>query len=140
MSEPRETKSQNAGLAKNLDLKIDLQGDGTSLPDRPLSPEASYFKRKAEVTQQDHEEFLQYQQEKLRENEARQTPRPVAEAAKPVPPKVNRRNFLTEVASTAAVGEAAALGYTIKNQGVPAHGLKHAGDTYTEAQRHNIER
>src|SRR5207237_6339201 len=49
-------------------------------------------------------------------------------------------DFLTVVAGTAAVGEAAALAYTIKNQDVPAHGLKHAGDTYTEAQRHNIER
>ena len=55
--------------------------------------------------------------------------------------KVNRRNFLTVVAGTAAVGEAAALGYSIvKDQNIPAHGARHAGDTYTEGQRHSIER
>ena len=33
------------------------------------------------------------------------------------------------------------LGYSVvKDQAVPAHGARHAGDTYTEAQRHNIER
>jgi len=32
--------------------------------DAPLRPEQSYLKRQAEVTQQDHEEFSQYLQEK----------------------------------------------------------------------------
>jgi thiocyanate desulfurase len=121
-------------------LKIDLRDEPGNLPDKPRSAEEIYLKRKVEVTQQDYQEFLQYQQEKARQNKAGQAGRPVADMAEPAPPKVNRRNFLTVVAGTAAVGEAAALAYTIKNQDVPAQGLKHAGDTYTEAQRHNIER
>src|SRR5215472_17607917 len=121
-------------------LKIDLRSEPANLPDKPPSTEANYLKRKREVTQQDYEEFLQYQQEKARQNEAGQARRPVADAAEPTPPKVNRRSFLTVVAGSAAVGEAAALAYAVKNQDVPAHGLRHAGDTYTEAQRHNIER
>src|SRR5262249_4934095 len=121
-------------------LKIDLRSEAANLPDKPPSAEANYLKRKLEVTQQDYEEFLQYQQEKARQTEVGQARRPVADAAQPAPPKANRRSFLTVVAGTAAVGEAAALAYTIKNQDVPAHGLKSAGDTYTEAQSHNIER
>jgi thiocyanate desulfurase len=104
------------------------------VPDRPLSAEQAYLQRKAEVMAQDHEEFLRYQQQRAKAAD-RQPAHPT-----PTATKVNRRNFLTVVASTAAVGEAAALGYTIKNQGVPAHGLQHAGDRYTEAQRHDIER
>ena len=121
-------------------LKIDLRDEAGNLPDKSRSPEEIYHKRKLEVTREDYEEFLQYQQEKARQSEAGQARRPVAGAAEPTPPKVNRRNFLTVVAGTAAVGEAAALAYTIKNQDVPAQGLKSAGDNYTEAQRHNIER
>jgi thiocyanate desulfurase len=57
------------------------------------------------------------------------------------PSKLDRRSFLTVVAGTAAVGEAAALGHMIiKDQTIPAHGFRHAGESYTEAQRHNIER
>ena len=118
-------------------FKIDLRDEAGNLPDKPRRPEEIYLKRKLEVTQQDYEEFLQYQQEKAERHKATQ---PVADPTEPTPAKVNRRNFLSVVAGTAAVGEAAALAYTIKNQDVPAQGLKHAGDTYTEAQRHNIER
>ena len=121
-------------------LKIDLRNEPGNLPEKPLSAEDIYLKRKVEVTQQDYQEFLQYQQDKARQDEAGQAGRPAGDAAEPAPPKVNRRSFLTVVAGTAAVGEHAALAYTIKNQDVPAHGLKHAGDTYTEAQRHDIER
>ena len=128
MSEQRKTRVKQAGQDN-----IDLRSEGGSPSERPLSPEQAYLQRKAEVTRQDHEEFLRYQQEKKAAER-------LAAETKPTATRVNRRNFLTVVASTAAVGEAAALGYTIKNQGVPAHGLKHAGDTYTEAQRHNIER
>ena len=91
-------------------LKIDLLGEASNLPDKPSSPEEIYRKRKLEVTREDYEEFLQYQQEKARQNETGQPRRPVADAAEPTPPKVNRRNFLTVVAGTAAVGEAAKRG------------------------------
>ena len=122
-------------------LKIDLRNDRNGVPDTPLSAEKNYRQRKAEVSQQDHNEFLQYQQAKARETAAAQAhPQPTDEVrAKPA--KVDRRNFLTVVAGTAAVGEAAVLGYSIvKDQIIPAHGARHAGDTYTKAQRHNIER
>ena len=118
-------------------FRIDLRDEAGNLPAKPRSAEENYLKRKLEVTRQDYEEFLQYQQEKAQRDEATQ---PVAVPAAPRPAKVNRRNFLTVVAGTAAVGEAAALAYAVKNQAIPAQGLKHAGDTYTEAQSHNIER
>ena len=123
------------------DLKIDLRNEVRSPPDRPISAEENYIRRKSEVTQQDHEEFLRYQQEKARQQTEAQALSQAADADRTKPAKVNRRNFLTVVAGTAAVGEAAALGYSIvKDQAIPAHGARHAGDTYTEAQRHNIER
>src|SRR5215813_8844994 len=121
-------------------FKIDLRNEAGDLPDKPRSVVENFLKRKVEVTQQDYEEFLQYQQEKARQNEAAQARSAVADAAEPAPPKVNRRNFLTVVAGTAAVGEAAALAYTVKNQDTPAHGLKYAGDNYSEVQSHNIDR
>ena len=96
--------------------------------------------RKVEVTQQDYEEFLKYQQEKAQQDAVRQAQLQAADTAEATLPKVNRRNFLTVVAGTAAVGEAAVLGYTIVKDQIPAHGARHAGDTYAEAQRHNIER
>jgi thiocyanate desulfurase len=119
-------------------FKTDLQIHDGSLPDKPRNLEENYLKRKAEVTLQDYEEFLQYQREKSRQNEAPQAPRPL-NAADQTHFNVNRRNFLTVVASTAAVGEAGVLAYTIKNDG-PGQGGTHAGGTYTEVQRHNIDR
>jgi hypothetical protein len=93
------------------------------------------------VTQQDHEESLRYQQEKARQQTSAQARSQRLRRAASRHPKVNRRNFPTVVAGTAAVGEAAALGYSVgKDQNIRAHGARHAGDTYTEAQRHNIER
>ena len=79
MSEQRKTKVKEAGQDK-----IELEGES-----RPLAPEQAYLRRKAEVTRQDHAEFLHYQQEKARAAE-----RPPADP-KPTTAKVNRRNFLT---------------------------------------------
>jgi hypothetical protein len=115
-----------------VDLRNETNG---GLPDRPRSAEENYLERKVAVTQQDYAEFLEYQQEK----EARRAdPRLNTQATRR--PKGDRRNFLTVVAGTAAVGEAATLGYSIVKDQIPVHGAKHGGDTYTEAQRHNIER
>jgi len=123
------------------ELNIDLRNEVSNPPTNPISAEENYLRRKEEVTQQDHEEFLRYQEEKARHNAAAQAERQSTDETGSQPAKVNRRNFLTVVAGTAAVGEAAALGYSIvKDQTIPAHGARHAGDTYTEAQRHNIER
>ena len=59
MSEPRRTKLQE----ETPNLKIEIEGE-PNLQDKPLSPEEAFLRRKAEVTQQDHEEFLKYQEEK----------------------------------------------------------------------------
>src|SRR5580704_17838321 len=152
MSEPRKTIKpilKEATEDQNLPkLQIEIQSDPKNLAKTGLSPEEHYLQRKMEVTQRDHEEFVAYLEEKRSREEQKRAEQsePVQVAPAPAniagaaPSKLNRRSFLTVVAGTAAVGEAAALGYTIKNQDVPAHGLKHAGDTYTEAQRHDIER
>ncbi|MGH7785200.1 MAG: hypothetical protein ACREO5_15350, partial [Candidatus Binatia bacterium] len=125
-------------------FQVDTQNDPKNLNESPLSPTERYLKRKTEVTEQDHQEFLAYLEAKrAREEEKRireSAPKQV-ELADAAPSKLDRRSFLTVVAGTAAVGEAAALGYAIvKDQAIPSHGAKHAGDSYTEAQRHNIER
>src|SRR5215472_8431250 len=84
---------------QRLEPKIDLREEAGNLP---VSAEENYLRRKAEVTQQDYEEFLLYKEAKARQTEAAQAPQPVAdEATKST--KVNRRNFLTVVAGTAAV-------------------------------------
>ena len=151
MSEKRQPTAKKAAEKEELQpkIEIDLRSDENSLPDTALSVEENYRKRKAEVTQQDYEEFLEYLKEKsardeqqnAQQSEGEQTGRPTSETPERASPKVNRRNFLTVVAGTAAVGEAAVLGYSVvKDQTIPAHGAKHAGDTYTEPQRHNIER
>ena len=151
MSEPRKTmKPILKEPGQNLpEFKTGIQNEPKPLITNALRPEEHYLKRQLDVTQQDHEEFLQYLEEKrAREEEKRvetSAPKPLesaqAEKAEMAPSKLNRRSFLTVVAGTAAVGEAAALGHMVINdQAIPSHGLKHAGDTYTEAQRHNIER
>ena len=150
MSEKRQPTARKVAEKEVLQpkIEIDIRSDENSLPDTSRSVEENYRKRKAEVTQQDYDEFLEYLKEKSArdeqqnaESEGEQTGRPTSETPERASPKVNRRNFLTVVAGTAAVGEAAVLGYSVvKDQTIPAHGAKHAGDTYTEPQRHNIER
>ena len=132
MSEPRRTK-----LSEDEEPKVELRGEGGDLPAAAPTPEQAYLERKAAVNRQDHEEFLRYQKEKEAQERQRKEQ---AQAVAVSPRKVGRRNFVTVVAGTAAVGEAAVLGYSVVKDQIPAHGARHAGDTYTEAQRHNIER
>jgi thiocyanate desulfurase len=117
---------------------IDLRSQASNLPDRSESPEEKYLRRKTEVNQQEYEEFSQYQRRKAEQTKDPQPSRSV-DVADRTPLSVDRRNFLTVVATTAAVGEAGVLAYTIKND-MPTHGLQHAGEYYTEVQRHNIPR
>src|SRR5262245_61926526 len=122
MSEPRKTMKPilEEKEEKKEDLPkphIELQNDPKNLPVNPLSPEERYLKRKIEVTERDHEEFLAYLEAKRaseEEKRAQQTNPEQAERAPSGPAqvatsKLNRRSFLTVVAGTAAVGEAAAL-------------------------------
>ena len=107
--------------------------------DAPLRPEQSFLKRKAEVTQQDHEQFSEYLQEKsARDRAAGGASSRCTPAA---PSKINRRSMLKWAAGTAVAGETVALGYTmVTGQDMPAHGVMHSGATSAEAQRHHIER
>jgi hypothetical protein len=109
-------------------FEIKAQNDSQHLSPSPLSPAERYLKRKIEVTEQDHQEFLAYLEAKrAREAENQKdestSEQPASVSVKFAPSKLDRRSFLTVVAGTAAVGEAAALGYTIvKDQAIPAHG------------------
>ena len=98
-----------------------------------------YLKRRGEVVEKDHAEFQVYLNEKA-VRDARTAP-----ADQGSPPltraDISRRNMLKVVAGTAAVGEAALLGYSwVKGGSVSEQGLKHAGDRYTAPQTHDIAR
>jgi thiocyanate desulfurase len=150
MSEPQKATKPILTEKETLPkLKTVTENSPKTLIVNLINPEEHYRKRQLEVTHQDHEEFVKYLEEKrTREEEKRAQavlPEPHASIqtgnAEKAPSKLDRRSFLTVVASTAAVGDAATLGYTIvKDQAIPAHGFRHAGESYTEAQRHNIER
>src|SRR6266851_2384565 len=139
MSDERRTKLREGLHVPKI--KMDVRSDAENVSDRPLSPEQSFLKRKAEVTQQDHEEFSEYLQEKSSRDRRADEDRRHADAPQAAPSRVNRRSLLKWAAGTAAAGEAVALGYTmVTGQDVPAHGLMHSGATSAEAQRHHIER
>src|ERR1700680_4541671 len=66
MSDGRKAKPKEAGEAVHLpNMELDVSSEAKSAPNTPLSPEQGYLKRKAEVTQQDHEEFSEYLQKKI---------------------------------------------------------------------------
>lgn len=77
MSEPRKTikpilneKEEKEDLPK---LQIDLRNDSKSLIANPLSPEERYLRRKLEVTERDHDEFLAYLEAKRAREEENRT-------------------------------------------------------------------
>ena len=138
MSDARKPKMREAAEDAPLP-KLDVESQPKGAPDRPLSPEQSYLQRKAEVAQQDHEVFSEYLQEKIAREQQQKVQ--FAEPPPKAPTKVNRRSLLTWAAGTAVVGEAVTLGYPmVTGQSIPAQGLQHGGGTYTEAQRHPIDR
>src|SRR5262249_39405154 len=120
-------------------------------PEPPLPAEQLYLKRKAEVAQQDNEDFSDYLREKATRNQQQApqaAPAPqtaaapqAAPAPQTAPRKLNRRSLLTWAAGTAVVGEAVTLGYPmLTGQSILDHGARHAGATYTEPQRQPIDR
>jgi len=138
MSDARKPKMREAAEDAPLP-KLDVESQPKRAPDMPLSPELSYLQRKAEVAQQDHEVFSEYLQEKIAREQQQKVQ--LAEPPPKAPTKVNRRSLLTWAAGTAVVGEAVTLGYPmVTGQSIPAQGLQHGGGTYTEAQRHPIDR
>ena len=138
MSDARKPKMKEAAEDAPLP-KLDVENQPKRAPDTPLSPEQSYLQRKAEVARQDHEVFSEYLQEKIARDQQQKVR--LAEPPPKVPPKVNRRSLLTWAAGTAVVGEAVTLGYPmVTGQSIPAQELQRGGGTYTEAQRHPIDR
>jgi hypothetical protein len=104
----------------------------------------SYLKRKAAVSEADRQAFQDYLNKKEQakaqaasaatdEEQPRDEPKPQS--------KLNRRNLLKVVAGTAIGAEAVATGYSwVAGGSVSDQGAQHAGNRYTEAQRHNIDR
>ena len=122
MSDARKPKMKEA--AEDAPLPKPGLEDRPRPADRPLSPEQSYLQRKAEVTQQDHEVFSEYLQEKIAREQQQKVQ--LAEPPPKAPTKVNRRSLLTWAAGTAVVGEAVTLGYPmVTGQSIPAQGLQH---------------
>src|SRR5712691_4123742 len=101
MSDERRTKLREAIHVPKI--KMDVRSDAKDAPDRPLSPEQSFLRRKAEVTQQDHEQFSEYLQEKTARDQQQAT-RP-ADAPPVGPSRINRRSMLKWAAGTAVAGE-----------------------------------
>src|ERR1700756_3630405 len=115
MSEKRKTvtpvwKEPEENLPK---FEINEQNDSKNLSGSPLNPAERYLKRKIEVTEQDHQEFLAYleakraneEEKRIRESESEQPSSAPAALTDVAPSKMDRRSFLTVVAGTAAVGE-----------------------------------
>ena len=71
MSEKRQPTARKVAEKGGLQpkLEIDIRSDENSLPDTSRSVEENYRKRKAEVTQQDYDEFLEYLKEKSARDE-----------------------------------------------------------------------
>ena len=137
MSDERRTKLREAIHVPKI--KMEVRSDAESVSEGPLRPEQGFLKRQAEVTQQDHEQFSEYLQEKSA-RDRQEAARP-ADAPPVAPSNINRRSMLKWAAGTAVAGETVALGYTmVTGQDVPAHGVMHSGATSAEAQRHHIER
>jgi hypothetical protein len=142
MSDGRKPKFKEP--IQDLDLpqvKVELESEAKA----PLTVEQIYLKRQAEVAQQDNEAFSDYLRKKAARDEQETAQAAAAPQAASVseraPKKLNRRSLLTWAAGTAVVGEAVTLGYPmLTGQNIPDHGARHAGATYTEPQRHPIDR
>src|SRR3954451_2796919 len=104
MSDARKPKMTEA--AEDVPLPKPGLEDRPPPAERALSPEQSYLRRKAEVTQQDHEVFSEYLQEKIAREQWQkvQLAEPPPKAPTKAPTKVNRRSLLTWAAGTAVVG------------------------------------
>src|SRR5262245_41449321 len=103
MAEGRKTKLKDQ-MEGRPEMKVELASEAPSAPEPQPTPEQLYLKRKAEVLQQDNDDFSRY----LRERKARdeQEAAQPADAAQKTSAKLNRRSILTWAAGTAVVGEA----------------------------------
>ena len=105
MSDGRKTKFKEP--IRDVELpKMKLEVESEAKPETPLTAEQIYLKRKAEVAQQDNEDFSDYLREKAARDQ-QQAPQP-GPAPQTAPRKLNRRSLLT----WAAFASATALGFS----------------------------
>src|SRR5215469_2044611 len=131
MSEPGKKTAVKDEILSTPKIKLE-EGLGAGPPAIKQQVE-DYLRRKAEVTQNDHQAFQDYLNDK-----ARAVPAPV-EAPPKTKSKFNRRNLLKVVAGTAVAGEAAAVGYSWVTASTDS-GAQRADIRYTGAQREHITR
>ena len=89
MSDKRRTKLKEAIHVPKI--KMEVRSDAESVSEGPLRPEQGFLKRQAEVTQQDHEQFSEYLQEKSA-RDRQEAARP-ADAPPVAPSNINRRSI-----------------------------------------------
>jgi hypothetical protein len=127
MSEPGKKSTVRDEAAETPKIRLEQQQSRGALASKQQVED--YLRRKAEVVQEDHQQFQQYVSQKTEELPARID-------LPPTKPKFNRRNLLKVDAGTAVAGEAAAVGYSWVTAGsVSEQGAKHAGSRYAEVQR-----
>jgi len=124
--------------------EVDLAHDQS---DRELATKQQverYLQRKAAVAQGDLRAFQEYLNEKAAATPASKDDPPRQTKLQDDPPrqtKLSRRGLLRAVAGSAFAGSAVVAAHSVVTSGsVSNQGAKHAGDRYTEAQRHNIDR
>ena len=131
MSEPGKKTIVKDEATEIPPIKLEEEPSG-SIPATTKQQVEDYLRRKAEVTQDDHQAFQDYLNDK-----ARSVPAPVEQP--PAKSKFNRRNLLKVVAGTAVAGEAAAVGYSwVTASSDP--GAQRAHSQYAGAQREHIVR
>src|SRR5262249_41048 len=123
---------------------VDLEPDKS---DRELATKQeveNYQQRQTAVAQDDLRAFEEYLKEKAKASKDA-PPRQTKLKEDPTRPTgFSRRGVLRVVRGSAIGGSAVVAGHSlitkVTNGSIPDHGAKHAGDRYTEAQRHNITR
>src|SRR5262249_36581675 len=105
----------------------------------------AYFQQKIATDRRDLAAFQEYLNEKAKatpgskDDPPRQTPGSKDDA--PRQTQFTRRGVLKVVAGSAIAGSAVVAAHSLVTNGsVPDQGAKHAGDRYTEVQRHSINR
>jgi hypothetical protein len=100
----------------------------------PKQKVEAYFQRKIATDRRDLAAFQEYLNEK-----AKVTPASTDDPTRQT--QFSRRGVLKVVAGSAIAGSAVVAAHSLVTSGsVPDQGAKHAGDRYTEAQRHSINR
>ena len=136
----KPTKPATKPGQENIELEGPPLAPDAKLP-APQSQIDAFVRRRHEVAEKDHAEFQGYLRRKAEENARKQAELvPAAAVEEKRKSRLSRRTMFNAAVGTAVVAEAAVLGYNTWRRSVSEQGLKHAGDKYTEAQRHDIVR